>query len=132
MEQSVATLLVLVLHVCTVLSTVTEHTEHHHHHNEGKREEVENVKNWPYYWKRMPDIGEICIRMTLMCDINIWFCSIFGGWTTKISNGSYIQRRNVINNFNDGKMFTIFSYDLFIKQERIESIMTVSDKRAHL
>ena len=47
MEQCLATLLVLVLHVCTVLSTVTEHTEHHHH-NDGKCEEVKILKIWPY------------------------------------------------------------------------------------
>ena len=43
MQQSLATLLVIVLHVCNVHSTVTEHTEHHHH-NDGKCEEVKMLK----------------------------------------------------------------------------------------
>ena len=44
MQQSLATLLIFVLHVCTVLSTVTEHTEHHHHHNDSKCEKVKILK----------------------------------------------------------------------------------------
>ena len=63
MQQSLATLLVLVLHVCTVLSTVTEHTEHHHH-NDGKCEEVKILKIGLIIKKDACDIGEVCMKMT--------------------------------------------------------------------